>query len=1326
MPLTPEEMEWNRQQLEEEKKRRAAEAVKRNQPAPTTTGAEAPSQDNSIQEAARTAKKKKRDRGVISQVGEALQYAAGGDLFQDAMNAGPAAFNALAQQLPDNDITRPIKGVVSAVDKAILSADELNAYKEQKGKEVAESGSLMDKATIGTLTNVEGLTTGVQAGVAIPFTVAARLANQDNPWSDPPAVVKDSPIAEPLFTVAEILTPTLLSGGAAAVAGAPALGSSLLGLTAESVLETATQDSFDDLLAGRKLAEALGQIAENQGYDGAALTRELIEGETVNSQVLTTVIGTAQNFGINFGADRLLKYFGPKVAKALRRTDVDDAAARVLGKSSDEVDRAVNDVREPLYDSLAEPHEVVDIDSAVPVSKPSKGKEFISDEALMRRATSSIAEDSTQDAGGRYMTNWSAVTDDNSLQRVMQEASSTLKRLKSFPEDMKTVIGRTAEWWDANKQLLDQNFDGLVLNFSNLTKTLEGKEGLEALLKPDVDTYLREYAATSEEGFLAASLVGEELGTRIQKQAAVAVKLEDGSIDFSAAIENILNLHDKLNLFLIPLRRGKRRWAVEGMLQQKRSLKRLKDADVQGAIRKQDPLSSDAASRSFEVVRDVETDPGLTLRELWTAFQEGDDAAGATLKRYLNLVAYTDPSTILSESTGLAQVLKDQLKKGNREAGTNLMYFSMLSRAATQTASAASNFARLVAEPLGAVISGDKAYGFGQLVGGWQAMGDGWKVLRKAIVEGKATNAGSKIDEVAVDLAKKQEALDGMFEAALKGLHESGATQMEILGAHMSHWSRSAANHPLVHAPGRLLMAADEWTKTIAANQVAVGRAYKEIAELGIKDPKQVNRIIDRHVSMVFRDSVKSGKIVDADVLNLAKNLTFQSEIPLNGNFVDNAFLGIKQAADNSGFWKFVSPFTRVSYNILETTARYEPTGAFRALAPKYKAIMAGEMGETAALQLKSQIAMGRTWSLMAALGAASGMVTGVNSGNKPKQSILIPADNEQGYIAIPYGKLEPFATITSVIADVVNGVRDDVISEGEYERFISNIVFSLGMASFDKTFMSGMADFGSMFDAKNLSGGSLTGAANITSVVVPGAARMVASWAYPYKTISGMQGNAWENFVGQWRARALGGLGNPIRYDELSGEPVPTVATAGKGDNYFALVLGSALNEFVYPGKITKAAKNDPVRNELDRVGFTHDLYSSLKTYGGIALNPTQQSILSKDMHDFGNLRGKLQGYFDSDGYKRLRNEFQAVRKADSPVLGSSDEGTRANTIRDLIHADIRAIYRSAKEEAATRGRLANDNDFQMKRHRANGVSSLKPPTEGSGLQGLLAWNNK
>ena len=65
-----------------------------------------------------------------------------------------------------------------------------------------------------------------------------------------------------------------------------------------------------------------------------------------------------------------------------------------------------------------------------------------------------------------------------------------------------------------------------------------------------------------------------------------------------------------------------------------------------------------------------------------------------------------------------------------------------------------------------------------------------------------------------------------------------------------------------------------------------------------------------------------------------------------------------------------------------------------------------------------------------------------------PKRSFIIPMPGSKtGFIGVPYGRIEPVATPTSIIVDLVQGLRDEVITQGDYNRFMEEMMLSLGMA---------------------------------------------------------------------------------------------------------------------------------------------------------------------------------------------------------------------------------------------------------------------------------------
>ena len=251
-------------------------------------------------QAAAQSKKEEQKDGITTKIGEALGYVTNAEgLTQDTINLAAAGLNAMSG------------GRLQGLDDAILGSEE---YKEARIKAAeaqarrSKEGKMdaLEQTLYSTNNALEGASEGVEAGIAMPFTVAARLEGADAPWSDPPEVLKDSPVGESVFKAVEIITPTLLTGGVAGGYGLGAAATGGLALAGESALETATQRSADDLLAGRELAIQLGNLADAGGYDGAQLTKDLIEGRKPHAQAMVAVVGFGQNLGINWTSNKLL------------------------------------------------------------------------------------------------------------------------------------------------------------------------------------------------------------------------------------------------------------------------------------------------------------------------------------------------------------------------------------------------------------------------------------------------------------------------------------------------------------------------------------------------------------------------------------------------------------------------------------------------------------------------------------------------------------------------------------------------------------------------------------------------------------------------------------------------------------------------------------------------------------------------------------------------------------------------------------------------------------------------------------------------------------
>ena len=1026
--------------------------------------------------------------------------------------------------------------------------------------------------------------------------------------------------------------------------------------------------------------------------------------------------------------------FDPKKADQIAAPKADVAinsvgeVAEKLGKSVEDVQSSLDDVETPAYSKDFEPHESQTINDQVPVSKVSTGKTYINDEALAIQALNrkGIASDGLDAADRHYFTNYRVFSENASYRKALEEATETLTRLDLTSNDRDRVLFGAQRWIRQFMDEVDGSIDverALVEFPFEMVKPLNDEALVKkALISGGVETNLREGSQVTEEGFVAATLLGEEMGVRLSQAARQATNLDTAGVDFGAAVENFLELQDRAELFLIPLRRAKRRWSIEGFVQQRKNVKRVKDADIK-LQNPEEQVSFDAPSREFSTDFSVDGDsPSTTARALWERYQAGDADAGQTLKTYLATIAYADPKTATAQLSNLTDTLKNQLKKGNSDATRQLYYSYMLTRLSPQVSSLSSNIVSLIRNPIGTILSGERAFGFGQFVGGMSVWSDSLQNAAQAFKTGVGLNTGSKIDVQASDFKLKDLQLDELWKGRRSELIEQGKkwNSPEMAQAWVSYTRQKIANKPIMSVAARALLAQDEFAKTAYGAQVATGRAWKEAAERNLKrNSPEFKQLLQDHMKEVFRDGIATGKIIDEEVLEGAKSLTFQTSIPSEGNLVDKAFYALQQGAENSAFWNWVSPFTRVTYNTMEQGGQMlagslGPAGKWLLTRiPRYKSIMAGEMGDVAQMQLKSNLAFAQHWMFAAGALGTMGFATGNNPPpGMPKRSFIIPMPGSKtGFIGVPYGRIEPVATPTSIIVDLVQGLRDEVITQGDYNRFMEEMMLSLGMATLDKSFTTSLTNSAALFDVKNFSEGTINQAVSagsaISAAVLPvgaygGLTRMVADWVNPYKTVNRVQDNAQEQFWLSFRQRILGGAGNPVQYDVLSptGDPQPLMKVAqvgNKDNNYFQSTFATFLDELLVPGRTADAPANDTVRQSMDSVGFTKDLITkNLRTYSGIALSAEEQSMLSKDISQVGRLRDRLETYFKSAEFARKSAAIAKFRSDNQ--MGSTSDGSRSAEYRQQIHTDINSIFATAKELAATKGELSKSVDFQIK----------------------------
>ena len=381
---------------------------------------------------------------------------------------------------------------------------------------------------------------------------------------------------------------------------------------------------------------------------------------------------------------------------------ITEEVAERLGKSVEEVEKSLDDIPAPKPSKDFEPHEQLDVDTQAGVPKASAGKTYINDEALasqiLKKAGKgpsglSVSEES-------YFTNLKPFSDEASVRKALDEATETLKRLDPARDDLNQLIRGAREFID-DYILSDQSVDVLSqdlsfdfqLNMTSNIKPLPTKagqalddQGNRIFDEKGPDAYMKwlsnatkNLMGTTPEGFVVASLIGEEFGTRLAKSAMEATNLDELGIDFMKSVENFIDLAERAEVYLVPLRRAKRKWSVEGTAQQRKSINRLRDADLNPSKKTDYKGSQKQFETDFSLDSKADS-PRYTVRDLFEKYKAGDVEAGQTLKTYLATIAYAEPKKAVSQLDNLTKVLYDQLKKGNTGASRQLYYSYMLTR----------------------------------------------------------------------------------------------------------------------------------------------------------------------------------------------------------------------------------------------------------------------------------------------------------------------------------------------------------------------------------------------------------------------------------------------------------------------------------------------------------------------------------------------------------------------------------------------------------------------------------------------------------------------
>jgi hypothetical protein len=1271
-----------------------------------------------------------RPEGLLTQIGKGIDYAISGDWVNDALDA----------VAPD----------------VFMSNEELEARKTARRAEVVEEGSFFDKALYGTSENVEAVAEGAQAGLMLPLTIGANVANQEAPWSTAPERMKDSAVATTLFEISEILAPTLLltavgmpQGGLGLVSGARA--------TRAAVDAGAAQD-VDQVIAGRQLARGLADLSERLGLsESDEMYKSLIEGKSLESKAFTATVAFLQSYLLEFGVDNVIAKLIPNKAPG----KVTEKIAKQLGKTPEEVQAVLNNTYKNAYTSALEPEDVITPNTIGP-TVIAEAEQVIATPAFLKeiQRKTGVGLDGLTSAERNYFTNLDVISEDTSLQNIVQEITKELPDLVANKVEQAKVLKRAGDWWQANKGLLNDDWAKLVENFADDFAVPFSREGLSSKevikLQQNIGTYMREGAMLDlrvPESYTVATMIAEEMSVKISKLATVINNLEDMGVDNTTAMEVLQQMIDKAETIMVPLRRSKRTWSLGGFAQQRQTKEGVRALDISPL---DDVSVSSEPGKAFTEFSDASTGKRGTFRELMSMAKAGDKDAYRAVKMIVTQLSMGDPRSALETLEVSADIIKNNFFGGRGDWLQSLMYnVGLLSSASTQVVSAANTIIRQTAEPAAlGIVGAEKAlagtilfnkelalegrkealYSLGQLAGGITNLHNtAWAGI-KSWWYNKPITGTSRFAKKVETLAQKQAVIDRNYLAYKQVLSDQNATPDKLFFAWAEYVMQSVGNNFLTSQPTRLLMAQDSAATSTAFYGTLAGKAM--IADNG--------KPFARNFYDLKKGALgKSGDIFkgirDIDLLEAAKTTTFQREIPTgsDANQVDKLFGAIATAADESGILKFFAPFARISWDFLDQ-AFIAGVGSvpvvggkvLSGLNPRYAKMLSGEMGPAIQMQAKGTMAAAQLFLMFGTWQAVQGNMTGKQSGNLPKDSFIVPSETtDSGFMALPYGRIQPFAAYLSINSDLVNLFRTGAISRGEYQQGLGQLIASIGENSLDQTVFTGLVNLGDLIGQGRTSASWLSDIADAFSLpFAPAFSRMIGRIGDPFSDVAFIDRGDQLTSLAASLARKQGRTASLPKITNIYTNRIQPNTPIDVSDPNDPAQLAEArraslLNEFFYPGRIQEAYKDAPWRKLLDEVGYVVPK-DFLRTAYGVPLPLNVQAELSAIIAQDG-LGERLSLFYNSTGYDAMKKEVAREKKAQTPnPIPGIPAAVGRNTIASRKQKELRDMVEAMHIEAKQRAleRISDPELLQRIEERKNVGAQASADVNNSEWKGMYA----
>ena len=249
-----------------------------------------------------------------------------------------------------------------------------------------------------------------------------------------------------------------------------------------------------------------------------------------------------------------------------------------------------------------------------------------------------------------------------------------------------------------------------------------------------------------------------------------------------------------------------------------------------------------------------------------------------------------------------------------------------------------------------------------------------------------------------------------------------------------------------IRTPGRMLMAGDEFFKSVGYRMEMYAQAYRQAFNEGLREEAAAKRVIE-----IIENPPENVRLAAMDA---SRYQTFTNQLGKVGKAAENL-------RNNVPYARVVMPFVRTPVNVMSFAFERTP------LAPLSSAFRE----EIAAGGARRDLALGKLISGSMAMAvsadlALSGSITGAGP-TDPKMRNIMRATGWQPYSIkvgdkyYAYNRLDPVGTLLGLAADVTEIIGQTTEAEAAQIATASALAVAQNMAS--KTYLSGVTDF---FDA--------------------------------------------------------------------------------------------------------------------------------------------------------------------------------------------------------------------------------------------------------------------